>query len=324
MLKKLLVTTVALLSMGYAIVPAAMAKSFPQPRSSVQDLNHVIATVNGEPITKHQFQQFYERSVKRLRQQHQLLPDIGEMHRYLLNQLIERRLQLQMAERAEIKVTAKQVRQQIQSIMKQQHMTLAELKQYVHGLGYTFDQFRKEVHDEILIGQLQRQALSSRVTVSKEEVTSAYNKIKNDPQFASQYHVVDLLIPLKDNATAAEVAAAKQKALSIKADLLKGGSYKYIDAKDATNLGWRTIDQLPDLFAKPVTALKVNGVTGPLRAANGFHIIQLLNKKPSKQVAPTLEQVQQHVFMKKLQTQMSKWLKELRKQSDIQIYDTSS
>lgn len=324
MLKKVLVTTVALLSVGGITLPAVAAKSFPQPASSVQDLNHVIATVNGEPITKHQFQQFYDRSIKRLREQHQLIPDIGEMHRYLLNQLILRRLQLQMAKRAGITVTDKQVQQQINSIMKQQHMTQAELKQYVHGLGFNFDQFRKEVREEIIIGQLQRQALGSKVMITKAEVMNEYNKVMSDPQFAAQYHVIDILVPLGDNPSAAAVTAAQQKAQTIKAKLAKGMSYKSVDASGATDLGWRTIAQLPDLFAKPVAQLKAGGVTGPLRAANGFHVIQLLKVKPSKQQAPTLDQVRQRLFMMKLQQQMGKWLKQLRKQSDVQIYDTSS
>lgn len=321
MYKKIVAVIIALVSFSCL---AVAAESFPQPASSVQELNHVVAVVNGEPITQHQFQQFYDRSIKRLRQQHQLIPDIGEMHRYILNQLIDRRLQLQMAKRAGIKVTDKQVEKQIDSIKQQQKMTTAQLKAYVGNLGYTMDEFKKELRDEILIGQLQRQALSDQVTISKEEVLAEYNKLKNSPDFASQYQVIDVLVPLADNASDSQIAKAKQQANAFKAALLAGKSYKTLGSNNVSDLGWRSLDELPNLFASPVEKLSVHGVAGPLQAANGFHVLQLLGKKASKQPMPTLDQIQQHMFMMKLQKQMGSWLKNLRKQSDIQIYDSAS
>lgn len=322
MIKKLLISALVLVSVG--CFAAESASTLPQPVKSVQELNRVIATVNGEPITQHQYEVFSTRAIARLKQQHQMLPDIGELHRYLLNQLIDRRLQLQMARRAGVSVTDKQVQEQVKSIMQQHNFTKPQLMQYLHKQGYSYDEFLKEVKTEILIGQLQHDALSSDINISKEQVQAELNKLKSDPQFASQYHVVDILIPLKDNASQAEIAKAKKLALALKAHLQKGVSYKNIADKDDTDLGWRTLDQLPTLFANQVVKLKVKGVAGPLRAANGFHVIQLLNTKKSKNPMPTLREVQEHLYMMQVQKKLAKWLKNLRKQSDVQIYEQPS
>ncbi len=322
MIKKMFVTALALISMG--VYGAVIAKALPQPVKSTQELNRVIATVNGEPITQHEFDVFYARAVARLKQQHQMLPDIGEMRRYLLNQLINHRLQLQMARRGGIKVTQKQVDEQVKSIMQQHKMDKTQLHDYLRQQGYTYDEFLKEVKQEILIEQLQHAALGSQISLSKEQVEAERNKLRSDPQFASQYHVVDILIPLKNNPSAQETANANKLALKLKSDLQKGVSYRNLIDHDATDLGWRTLSQLPNLFSTEVVKLKVDGVAGPLRAENGLHIIQLLNIKKSKQPLPSLRQVQEHLYMMQVQKQMVKWMKQLRDQSDIQIYDQPS
>jgi peptidyl-prolyl cis-trans isomerase SurA len=319
MIKKIAILALALFSVGG--LAATSKGSLPSPVKSAQELNRVIATVNGEPITQHQYKVFYNRAVARLKEQHQMLPDIGELHRYVLDQLIDRHLQIQMANRGGLKVSDKQVDKQIQMIMQQRKMTKPQLLQYLHKTGYTYPEFRKEVRTEILIGQVQHDALASNISMTKAQVTAEYNKIKSDPHFAAQYHVVDILVPLKDGATAAQVAKAKKLAMQLKAHLEKGASYKYVADKDDTDLGWRTLAQLPNIFADKVGALKIGGVAGPLRAPNGFHVIQLLNKKKSSNPLPSMQQVQQRLLMEQVQKQMGVWLKNLRKQSDIQIYE---
>jgi peptidyl-prolyl cis-trans isomerase SurA len=191
----------------------------------------------------------------------------------------------------------------------------------LRGQGYTYAEFLKEVKLEILIGQLQHAALSSQINISKEQVQAKLNELKNNPQFASEYHVIDILVPLKDNPSQAEIAQAKKQALTMKRHLQNGANYKSIADHDDTDLGWRTLSQLPTIFADQVVKLKAGGVAGPLQAANGFHVIQLLKIRKSTNPLPTMRQVQERLYMMQVQKQMAKWLKGLRDQSDVQIYD---
>ena len=50
-------------------------------------------------------------------------------------------------------------------------------------------------------------------------------------------------------------------------------------ALDGTNFGWRKLDQLPSLFANAVEPMSVGQIEGPIEAGNGFHIIQLRDKR---------------------------------------------
>jgi len=52
-----------------------------------------------------------------------------------------------------------------------------------------------------------------------------------------------------------------------------------VNALNGGDLGWKTLEQLPTLFAGSIDPLKSGGISEPIRSANGLHIIQLVEKK---------------------------------------------
>ena len=78
----------------------------------------------------------------------------------------------------------------------------------------------------------------------------------------------------------------------------------YSDAPDALtggNLGWRSAERLPGLFAEAVTTLKPGETTPILRSAAGFHIVRVMDRKGGSQ-SGVPAQVQQtrarHILIK--------------------------
>lgn len=315
-----LLKSLLMLCCVFVVSAEVTAQPLPAPVQSLQPLNSVIATINGHPITQHAFSLFFERSLKRLKMMNQPMPDMSKLRQYLFNQYVDLQLQLQLAAISNVNVTDKQVTQQIHSILKQRGITLAQLKQKVALEGYTYMQFRQEVQQEITVGMLQRQALGDQVTVSKEEIAKTLAQLKASPDFEKQYHVVDVLLPLSDP-THAQLSRAKQAAIEIRSYLLKGKSYHKVADSSNTDLGWRSLTDMPVLFSDAVKNLTVKGVSQPLLAANGYHVLQLVGVKQSKNKMPSVEQIGQRLYMMKLQKHIASWLNTLRKQADIQVFD---
>lgn len=292
----------ALVSM--VVVMAEAKTTIAKAVQPVESLNQVIAIVNGEPVTEHQFDAFFSRALGRLTASGQPLPNKQQFRQYLLNQYIDRILQLQIAKRANITVTDKQVEQQIKMLADQQKITPTQLAQKALAEGYSNDQFRSEVRTEMTIGLLQRQALGNHITVSQNEIKAELLKLKNNPQFSSDYHVVDFLTTLKPGATQAQITQA-------------------VRSSPGTDLGWRPLAAMPDMFSAIVPTLKVNGVSGLIRAPNGFHVLQLKGIRNSKTGAPPAQLVAQQIYMMKMQKALQAWEATLRKQADIQMYQQS-
>ncbi len=310
---------IGLLAMVSATALAVTPKSgLPAPKQSVEPLNKVVVIVNGQPVTQHQFDEFVERSIKRLQMTHRPTPPIEQFREYLLKQYVDRVLELQLAKNFNITVSPKQVQQQIDHIMAGENLTLPQLKQHVHLQGYTYDEFKQEVKDEITLGKLQQQIAQGHINITDGEVNKELNKLKADKRYAKQYHIIDILTPVDEDASKAQLARALTVSRELKAHLQKGMSYKKVADKNDIDLGWRTLNDMPDIFAEQVATLKTNEVAGPIKAANGYHVIQLVGVRQSKQKPPTRDQVRQQLFMKQMDQHVEKWLKSIRKQANIE------
>ena len=71
----------------------------------------------------------------------------------------------------------------------------------------------------------------------------------------------------------------------------------YSDAPDALsggNLGWRSADRLPGVFADAVASLKPGQETPILRSAAGFHIVKVLDRRGGGQSAAATQVRQTH------------------------------
>ena len=296
-MKKIATVLLILVSL---MVTAVDAKTM-STQQPLQSLNQVIVIVNGQPVTEHQFGLFFNRAITRLKASGQTMPNMQQFRQYLLNQYIDRVLQLQVATRAKVTVTDKQVDQQIATLALQQKITAAQFTANAQAEGYTNDQFHEEVKTEMILGLLQRQALGGHVTVSQNEIKAALLKLKNNPQFSGQYHVVDFLTTLKPGATPSQIAQAVQ-------------------ASQGTDLGWRPLAALPDMFATVVPTLKVNGLSGLIKAPNGFHVLQLKGVRSSAPAGlPPAQAVAQQIYMMKMQKALQAWEATLRKQATIQM-----
>jgi peptidyl-prolyl cis-trans isomerase SurA len=75
----------------------------------------------------------------------------------------------------------------------------------------------------------------------------------------------------------------------------------YSDAPDGMkggNLGWRSLDRLPTMFAEASLKLKAGEVSPVLRSSNGFHLIKLLAKRGGG-AAQAVEQTHaRHILIK--------------------------
>jgi peptidyl-prolyl cis-trans isomerase SurA len=95
------------------------------------------------------------------------------------------------------------------------------------------------------------------------------------------------LIRVSDSASKEELSAAQAKLKQARDALRTGQAFaavakQFSDAPDREqggSLGWRTRERLPELFVNAVSNLKPGEVSSDLRSANGFHILQLEERR---------------------------------------------
>jgi peptidyl-prolyl cis-trans isomerase SurA len=124
--------------------------------------------------------------------------------------------------------------------------------------------------------------------VTDQEIDNFLNSEMGQEVISADYLIDHILIPVT-SADGPQMRSDKLRyAAELVAQLEEGGSITETRARalaerrfalDGTNFGWRKLDQLPSLFANAVEPMSVGQIEGPIEAGNGFHIIQLRDKR---------------------------------------------
>jgi peptidyl-prolyl cis-trans isomerase SurA len=211
-----------------------------------------------------------------------------------------------MAKASGIRVDDEQLNLVISNIAKQNSMSLDQFRQTLERQGITFAKFREEIRKEIIIAQLRKNKVDNQVFVSEQEVDSELNKLTDQQQLDTEYHLEHILIPVPETAKPEQIEAAQRKAedvytqLNLGADFAKMAVSVSADqrALQGGDLGWVKQGQLPTIFADVIPKMKPGEISKPLRSASGFHIIKLLDTRKQDEKHVVEQTLARHILIK--------------------------
>ncbi|EKD73901.1 MAG: hypothetical protein ACD_45C00151G0005 [uncultured bacterium] len=320
------------LQLGFMILGIALLFSNPTwaIASNAQSLDHIIVVVNDTVITQSELDQAMATAKKEMSNTNIPPPAPDILRKQILEQLINRKLQLQMAEQIGIHTTDTEVDQAINHIAQGNNLSAAQLYEKVAGQGLTRAEYRQEIRDEITIQRLQQHEVAPKVTMTPADIQAFMrtNIQKTAAPAATEYHVEDILLPLSENATETTITLAKKQADRIVTKLRQGTPYSDVtiinNTMENNDLGWRKLAEIPSAFVNTLAQMKSGEITDPIQAANGLHILRLLGKRNAtngeNSAMPTEKQAQQLVYERKFEEALQKWLRKLRAQAIINMH----
>lgn len=282
----------AIASLFFGLVLASTANA----QQNLQILDRIVAVVNDNVIMASELAERTSTIATDLRAQGVQLPPQSLFDKQVLERMVLEELQLDLARRNGIRIDDSSLNQALVNIARQNNLTLDEFAQAVRDDGLNWANFREEIRREMVMNQLHQQAVARRIQVTDREVERFLNSEMGKQLFNAEMHLAHILIEVPDGATPDEVDIARKKAEQIVENVRQGASFyeqavRYSAGGEALrggDLGWRPAAQWPTLFAEAAVALETDEVSEPLRAGNGFHIIQLKDKRGD--VAQKVEQ----------------------------------
>ena len=299
--------------------------------ATVTALDDIAAVVNNSVITLSELNARATQVSHELEAQKIKVPPTDVLTTQVLQMLINETLAQQTAERANITASTEDVQHAIQNVASQQKMTPAELRDSLKRQGVSEAGFIAQIKQQIIMQKLLREMLASQITVTPQEVDAGVKMAESQAGSNNEYHLLHILIPLPDSPTPAQIDAAKAKADGIILALKGGESFQTLAAAQSSgeqmfnggDMGWKTLAQLPTLFADQVMNMKKGAVTNPIQTANGFHILKLVamrGKALNTDYAQLKQQISQMIFQRKLQEKQQDWISQLRASAYIKIY----
>ncbi len=252
-----------------------------------QLLDRVVAIVDDDVVLLSELQNRLSDIRANAANSQQPLPPEGQLRSEVLDTLILENIQMQIADRVSIRYDDDTINRVLTNMAQGNNMTF---DQYVSSLQQQgiYLQTREEVRKQLTLQELQRGMVNQRIAVTEQEINNFLNSEMGREVMAADYRVEHLLVPISETDTPEQ----RQQKLQFAGDLVariregqplpavraaaqRGGEYRI----DGTNFGWRKARALPNLFSDIVSSMQVGGVEGPIEAGNGYHIIQLADKR---------------------------------------------
>lgn len=263
------------------------------------EINGIAAVVNDTVITQVDLAQQARFIKMQLASRHVNLPSDHELAKQVLSQMINRQLQLTIAKRNNITVSDQQALQSLQQIATNNKTTVANLYREAANYGVSQQYLRQQMKIQLMIEQLQQKAMASQIHISGQQLDNFVRQMANNPQAQKQYHLKDILISLPNNPSSQQIEQAHDRAKVLVDSLDAGADFTKValaqsdsqsTLENGGDLGWRTVSELPAIFAQQVVKMKPGAVAGPIRSPNGYHIIKLIAVRGGSQAIKHIPQ----------------------------------
>jgi len=254
-------------------------------------LDKVIAIVDNDIVMRSELNLRVASITNRLTRQGTQLPDNEIMQQRVLDQLILESIQLQLAQKAGIRIGDAQLNTTLQNIARSNDMTLEQFENQLVLEGDTYAGAREQIRRELILTQVQKREVDRRVRVTDQEIENFLSSKAGRAQSGVEYQLAHILIAIPEAATNAETAVAEQKANEILAKLKSGEDFQKTavaqsDGRQALEggiIGWRKESELPSIAADIIPQLEIKEPSKLIRTGSGFHIVTVLNKRSDTQ-----------------------------------------
>ncbi|MHB8876050.1 MAG: peptidylprolyl isomerase, partial [Myxococcaceae bacterium] len=184
----------------------------------------------------------------------------------------------------------------------------------------TYRQFMKKQLAKLKLINLK---VRSKVKVSEEDVKAEYARYARLESGDAEVHARHILVQVGPKATAAEIEAAKQKALKIAEEARKPGvdfaelakkKSEGPSAADGGDLGFFRRGVMVAEFEKEAFALPQGGVSDPVRTKFGWHVLKVEERRaiPAKSYEEVREQLREKMARGQMERLTDQYIQELR------------
>ncbi len=269
---------------------ALAEKSLARSTANNKPIDSIVAVVNDDVILASDLHSEMETTIQKLRASRTKIPPKSILQNQVLERLIMKTLQLDIAKRTRVKVDDQQLNQALQHIAQNNGISVSQLKQEVVRQGVDYLKFREGIREQMILDVLRRRYVDQRVHVTEKEILNYLANQKSIGQNSKEYKIAYILIEIPEAASSGQIAKSKEKADMVMQKLRDGADFSemavsYSDGGNALEGGVlepRKANQLPTMFADLVPDMKAGEHSGLIKSNGGYYIIKLVEVTQGK------------------------------------------
>ncbi|HJO36959.1 MAG: peptidylprolyl isomerase [Pseudomonadota bacterium] len=264
-------------------------------------LDRVVAVVNDDVILDSELDEQVEVVRAQIAASGRQTPGEDVLRRQVLERMIVREVQLQRARDTGLEADDARVNAAIANIAGQNRQTPERFLQALAAQGISPATFREGLAGDLMIERLQQRDVGRRINVSEREIEGLLEDSGDD----TQYRLQQILIAIPENAPSEEVQRRRAEAERVRQALQDGADFETIAASESDgqqaleggDLGWRSRNEIPSMFAELVPQLEEGQISEIIRSPSGFHILRLAETRGGSRTMVLTETRARHILI---------------------------
>ncbi|MFZ5798225.1 MAG: peptidylprolyl isomerase [Desulfobulbus sp.] len=303
-------------------------------------VDRVVAIVNDEVITLSEVNEEGKAVLQRVAENvpaSQLEDALQEARKTVIEKMIEKKIMLQEAEKANISVSDEEVQMALDRILERNATSTEQLQEEIARLGMTEAQFRENLKQQVLSSKLVNLEIRSKVIIPEDKIIDYYDTHYTERVEEGGYYLLQIGIGLSGGSAsgtdgAAGKEAARKKAEEIRAMAVAGKDFKalaqeYSDlpsAADGGDIGVLRKEEMPGAMYEVISRTPPGQLTEIIETGAGYQFFkvlsgqegQILTKVPYESVK---DDIYDTLYQQEMEGRFAEWLKNKKSLSYIKI-----
>lgn len=255
---------------------------------------NVVAVVNETQITRQQLEQEASLLAAEMRHRNIALSPrrLARLKRQLAENLIERELLFQQAQQRKIQIRNRWVDRAVIDL-KSKLKAKSGYKAYLKDAKISENTLKERIRKGLIVRRLLRRDVIRPIKVSEAEMQAFY---RNHPEYfqrQEQVRVRQIMVGFDKNTDRTDRGDKLLRIQAVQEKLKQGGHFAalaldYSEDNSRTrggDLGYLQRDQMIAAFADAAFSLRPGQVSDIVETSLGYHLIQMVNRIPSSQMA---------------------------------------
>lgn len=277
----------------------------------------VAATVNGEMISNKDLQE--RANLFSLTTGIQVSDKNKKMvSEKVMQNVIDEKIKLQEAEKENIHVTEKEIREAYRNFEKSNGVPTGKFADVLKQYQVSRDVFMTQIRANLLWNKLINRKLGQNVDVSTREVDDEFLRIKKDMD-TPKYMVSEIVIKRKDGEHIDELVDILQN--DPRFELYAVQFSQAASAPSGGKLGWVSAGQLAAPLDKAIRGLKEGQISKAIPYRADYYIFRMdkiYNPAKNKQELPSEEEVRTFIKNRKTDELANKYIRDLRNRAVVE------
>ena len=243
--------------------------------SKIELLDRIAIIVDDGVVMESQINKSFDDLKRNYQSQGMEMPPKNIILDQIKEKLIIEELQLQMADRAGVKISDAELNSALARLASNNQMSLEEFIAFIENNNDSYEDVREQVRKEMSIQRIQRGRVNSNIDITEKEFEAF---LANDETLEGlQPEILVRQILVKEKSLADQIVNLIDQGSEFSELALKYSKSSNVSSGGLMN--WRKAIDMPRLFEEALKSKPVGFISNPLESGSGYHILKLEDKR---------------------------------------------